>query len=229
MTITDFGIAVVKGDSHLSKWVIEQRRLDVARGFVMLFKKYIPEGGVVADIGACLGDHTVTYSELVGERGMVHAFEPNPVALECLQHNMRHLANVKVHGHALGDWNTMARYSVNQSDNLGASNLVETKEGGVFILTLDTVADEWHRLDFIKMDAEGFEPLILDGAKETINKLRPVMLIEINRKCLGSYGHTPDSLKKRITDLGYSIQPAEPHYDMNADQVDVLCLPNSAA
>ena len=61
---TKEGIHVLKNDSHLSRWIEEHGRLDIAAHEISFFAKYIPQGGVMVDAGACLGDHTETYAQL---------------------------------------------------------------------------------------------------------------------------------------------------------------------
>jgi FkbM family methyltransferase len=221
MKITSFGVAVVEGDTHLSKWIVEHGKLDIAEGFISLFRKYIPEGGTVADIGACLGDHTATYSKFVGDRGIVHAFEPNPIALECLLHNMKAYSNVVVHGEALGASN--GEVASVSNDNLGMATIVAGS--GIKIKTLDSEASNWKRLDFVKIDAEGYELDILNGGSEAINRFRPVMLIEVNRTVLSKQGKSSDDVYRKLRQLGYTYKPCEPHLSLQMDMVDVLCLP----
>lgn len=222
MKITSFNVAVVEGDTHLSRWIVEQGRLDIAEGFISLFRQYIPHGGTVADIGACLGDHTATYSKLVGPGGSVHAFEPNPVALECLAHNMKPYGNVVVHGKALGSG--VGRVAVIENDNLGMATIVPGNS--VEMTTLDSEAAPWERLDFVKIDAEGYELDILKGGERTVGRLRPVMLIEVNKPVLIRQHKSSDDIYREIKRLGYRYMPCEPHLSLDMDQVDVLCLPN---
>jgi len=226
MTINDKDIAVVENDSHLSKWIGEHGRLDIQDEFIQLFKQHIPKGGVVADIGACLGDHTLSYSRLVGERGFVHAFEPNPTAVECLTYNLKHmLGNVIVHPYGLGARQMTAEIHPrqDQNKNLGAMQL--TEGGPLRIESLDLVSSHWQRLDFIKIDAEGWEPDILTGAKETIMRFRPVMLIEVNRPILEQRGWTAAKLFGILDKLGYTYRSCEPHLSIDLDMVDILCIP----
>ncbi len=231
MKITDFGVAVVEGDQWLSKWVLEHRRLDVQSVYCYLFQKYIPVGGVVVDVGACLGDHTVSYSEMVGPDGCVHAFEPNPAACECLTHNMQSRLNVIVHIYALGaktGWGEILKHNEkSEAYNLGATQIAMRNSGDVLISTLDRESDKWSRLDFIKIDAEGFEPDIIRGGIETIKRFHPVILVEVNRPILKKRGKKPSDILGPLIDLGYSVQPSEPHISMDSDTLDVLCLPKN--
>lgn len=220
MIFTPEGFAVVENDSHLSKWVAEHKRLNVQQGYLELFRKYIPVGGTVLDIGACLGDHTWDYAHFVGPTGCVIAFEPNPVAYECCKYNMRPFNHVAVHNWAVG--NKHGKVSIQQDNNLGASILKPGED--IMIFPLDDIL-VLERLDFIKIDAEGWESEILDGAKGLIQKFRPVMLIEINRHVLQGRGMDADKVAQQIRDMGYVVNPSEPHISMAMDQVDVLCLP----
>lgn len=226
MIITDFGVAIVEGDSHLSKWIVEQRRLDVQAEYCQLFQKYIPVGGVVADVGACIGDHTLSYAQMVGPTGAVFAFEPNPEACKCLRHNMRKFSQVRLIEAALGAIDTLGKMipSIVQPNNLGAMQFVRDESAGfVAMNTLDGY--EPLRLDFMKIDVEGAESEVLIGARKTIERCRPVMLIELNRPVMQRAGVSPDGLLTIIKSLGYSVQPSEPHHSLDQPELDVLALP----
>lgn len=224
MIITTFNVAIVEDDTHLAKWVIEQGRLDVQDDYCRLFQKYIPEGGTVIDVGACIGDHTLSYARMVGPAGTVIAFEPNPTAFACLVHNMKHLHQVRCLEFALGS--VPGRGHCDQTDkNLGSNKIFENPQGTVKIATLDTFLRAIHRLDFIKIDAEGFEPEIVLGALATFRRLRPVLLIELNRPLLHERGRTPWDIINLIKSLGYTVQPSEPHHNFSMDHLDALCLP----
>lgn len=221
MIITDFGVAIIEDDSHLSKWIVEHGRLDIARGYLDLFRNHIPDGGVVLDVGACLGDHTATYSEFVGPMGAVYAFEPNPQALPCLRVNMAKYANVTVFPYALGSSFMDVAVKPDKFNNLGANQIVPG--GELAMMPLD--AFTFPRLDFIKIDAEGYEPDILVGGEATMKKHRPVMLIEVNRPILEARGFSPDKVYAILDSMNYSYRPAEPHLSFGLPMVDVICQP----
>lgn len=223
MLINEQGIAVVESDTHLSRWICQHGRLDIQRGYLDLFRRYIPEGGFVVDVGACLGDHTLTYSEFVGPSGVVHAYEPNPIAFECLSYNMSKRSNVFCHNAALGARQSSGYLFAEGSEkNLGANQVVEG-EGPIKVIALDS--QHFARLDFLKIDAEGWEPDVLLGAAETIQRLNPTMLIEINRPILEARGTPTHKVYNIIEDLGYSYRPSEDHHSFSMDMIDVLCIP----
>jgi len=222
MKITKEGLAVIEGDNYLSADIIAQGRLDVARESLLQYRQYIPEGGVVVDVGACLGDMTATFSEFVGPFGLVRAFEPNLEVADCLVYNLQALTNVLVFPFALGATKGQANIIVDHN-NIGASYLHGINNGTVEVLPLDDIAMGWHQLDFMKIDAEGWEPWVLAGAKETLKRLRPVLLVEIDQRALGFQNFIPADVHSRLDALGYDF----PRFD--GAHGDILCVPKERA
>ncbi len=218
--ITKEGWAVVAGDTLLSRYVEEQGRLDVAEGELGPLQRFVPRGGVVVDVGACIGDHTATYAKWVGEMGVVHAFEPNPVAAQCLWHNMKQFPQVRIHDFGLGS-DKHNCVCTTLDTNLGATYLTRAGDGHLMVAPLDllTSSKEWHRLDFMKIDVEGYEPLVLDGAVQTIKRFRPVMLIEVNQEMLLRQGWDRMDVLNRIAELEYLVSYSPKH------SYDLLCVP----
>jgi FkbM family methyltransferase len=186
----------------------------------------IPEGGVVVDAGACIGDQTVPYAQMVGVTGLVHAFEPHPASYRALVRNTAFLTNVRTHPTALGDHFYEEPLSLTPS-NIGASFLGVSPVFDfveVDVTTLDAALEDCQRLDFIHLDAEGMESKILDGAKTLIAKFQPAMMIEVTDQWLRRYGSSAIALMQQLAQMGYStlvkMQP-------NAAQFDVVALPAS--
>jgi FkbM family methyltransferase len=214
MKILPNGIAVIDGDSHISKWVEESGRLDHDQYALPLILKHIREGDVVIDAGAFIGDHTIAYTEAVGINGSVIAFEPNPVAFQCLVHNC---PSVYAFNYGL---NSHAGSSFLQIDeNVGASSLGESGEA-VKLMRLDEL--NLDRLDFIKMDVEGYEVKALKGGMNLIDKFRPKMWIEVNGGCLEKQGSSVKELLGIVMGMGYQT---ESYPEGEGDQYDILCIP----
>lgn len=224
MKLTEFGIAVVEGDSHLSAWVIEHGKLNVQEDYCRTFQKYIPEGGVVVDVGACIGDHTLSYSNMVGPKGSVYAFEPNRAAYECLRYNMRRQAGVTCLRCALGTKRDRGfiQASHDQPANLGAAQFV-TGAGDTAIEPLDLF--NFERINFLKLDAEGYELDILNGADATLRRCRPVIVLEINRPILELRGQSAEEVLAWLKWARYEIQSADPNAPLDAPSVDILAVP----
>lgn len=213
MKILKNGIAVIEGDSHISKWVEAEGRLDHDQYSLPIILEWIPEGGMVVDGGAFIGDHTIAYLNKVGKNGLVYAFEPNREAYECLVHNC---PNALCSPKGLSDEDSeMAHYPW---ENAGAGFL--GKGNGTKVVKLDHMG--LLELDFLKLDVEGMETRALLGAKRTIKKCRPVMWIEVNPHALDRAGSSEQELLSLIKEMGYEIQAYPPDSPL---QYDVLCRP----
>jgi FkbM family methyltransferase len=211
-------IATIEGDTHIGKWAIEAGRLDHDQNMLPLLKPYIPKGAVVVDAGAFIGDHTVFYAACVGPSGRVHAFEPNVAAFKCLHYNTTGLP-VYVYDAGLSDKGGSA--AIAPAMNAGASHL---KDGeGCKLIALDSLGLD--RLDFFKLDVEGFEVMALRGAKDTIARCKPVMLIEVNTAALQRQGYTPLHIFAQLHMHGYQWRNVYRDHPLSGDQFDILCEP----
>ncbi len=221
---TPEGFYVLKEDSHLSRWVENHKRLDVAEGQIEFYKKYIPVGGVVVDAGASLGDHTATYAKLVGPTGSVFAIEPHPTTFKALTLNFAAANNVTTINSGLSDRVGQARFI--REVNIGASHISAMGDGDtVRVASLDHLFIGHHRLDFIHLDLEGYEFYALHGARRVIADFRPTIVLEINHECLARYSLIEKNVLNVLDWMGYNWQELEPHLNSTYPQRDILCLP----
>ena len=128
---------------------------------------------VALDIGANVG---LWSRDLVKSFGRVIAFEPVALFRECLEQNVTG-ANFEVRPIALGDQDTMGTMIITE-DNSGHSHLDPNTMGAgdVQVVRLDNL--NLHDINYIKIDCEGYEYRILQGAEQTIRRCRPVVVIE---------------------------------------------------
>lgn len=203
-------IALIKNDAYFTRWVKECGKLDHHDGFINFLAPYLR--GTMLDIGANIGTHSYAYAQ----KGIVHCFEPNPLAFECLKHNVGKLPRVHLHNVAVSDHFSFIDM-VDQGDNYGA--MYTTPGTQIPCITIDSLA--LPACDFIKIDVEGDEIGVLMGAFDTILKYKPVMCIECNKHTLEIKGYKPEDLEKAIAKLGYTHQVRQPE-DISCD---LLCLP----
>lgn len=219
MKILANNIAVLTDDTHISRWVEHHGRLDIAREYLNSFREFIKEGSTVVDAGAMIGDHTVTYSEFVGESGKVYAFEPNKEAYDCLEYNTSKLINVQCINQPLsnGSYST----SVVLDPNVGASHVKHDPFGNL----VSTKLDDWgiQNLSFLKIDVEGFETRVLNGGVETIERCSPTILCEVNSGALLRAGTSSEALLVALQGFGYEIRITDPRLNFDDLQFDVLC------
>ena len=176
-------------------------------------------GDHVIDAGACFGDTAVCFSKVVGPSGLVHSFEPLGVHQQLLRHNLAQNGcnNVKVHPHGLG--------SVNRSGEIdeGGIDPGHTAQSTTPLRTLDDMVDqgEVERVDFIKIDIEGHEFSLLQGAKATISLFRPRMAISIYHKSQ-DYFEIPKYIESVFGNYRMFIE----NYTISDAETILYCLPS---
>ena len=152
---------------------------------IELFRHYLRPGMVTVDVGANIGTHTVCFAQSVGPDGRVLAFEPQAVLHQVLTGNaaLNDCRNVIAEHKALGaragavvvPWLDYAR-----EGNFGALELGAWTQGDtVPLATLDSYALPACHL--IKIDVEGMERDVLEGARATIARHQPLLYVENNR------------------------------------------------
>lgn len=214
------GVWGIDGDSHHRPWIISAGRLDHDQSTLPLLKQYIPKGGVVVDGGAHVGSHSTFYLDCVGPEGKVISFEPGIDAFNCL---IRNCPNATTYQIALGRSYGVAWLL--HDANYGGAHLASSgdRKSPVFVVPLDALGLD--RLSFLKYDLEGYEIHALAGAKSTINRCRPVMLLESNVGALARQGFTTNDLYRAVEDLGYRYDFLFPNHHINMPQTDVICFP----
>jgi FkbM family methyltransferase len=213
MQINDLGIAVPTDDHHHPVWIESTGKLAHDEWLLPKIKPYLKRHAI--DIGAHIGSHSIFYCE---HSEFVTAFEPHPIAFECLTHNLRKFRNITLHNLAMSD----QEGTVSMAEcpgNLGASQTVDG--GEITCITLDSM--KINDVDFVKIDAEGDEIRILNGAAETLSRFRPVMLIELNEYAMASRGLTGDDLVACIESHGYQSRIIDSN--QNPKHCDLICFP----
>lgn len=163
------------------------------------YEKYcvLQEGMVVVDAGAHAGFFTTYAAEKVGPKGHVYAFEPEPDNHSLLLDNTLDYQNITVRYAAL--WNKEEHLTLNLSHSSAEHSLVEKRAGGQSIRVSGTPLDDniKTRVDFIKIDVEGAELQVLQGAQRILREFRPFVTMEIAvkdilavKEFLESYGYT---------------------------------------
>lgn len=129
--------------------------------------------GTALDIGANVG---LWSRDLTKHFARVIAFEPVAVFRECLERNVSG-ANFVVSPLALGDQDTQATMIITEG-NSGHSHLDPAKmgTGDVQVVRLDNL--NMTDVDYIKIDCEGYEYRVLQGAEQTIKRCCPVVVVE---------------------------------------------------
>ena len=180
-----------------------------------LFAETVTEGAVVYDVGAHVGFYTLLASEIVGQSGKVIAFEPLPQNLHYLNKHLslNQCGNVKVIEAAVAEESGTTFFTKGISSSMGY--LSSTGDYEVKVVSLDNLVlnREIPYPDYMKIDVEGAELLVLSGAKKILNDFAPVIFLathgaDIHKQCC-------DFLKS----AGYHLQSIEEKNIYETDEI----------
>ena len=176
---------LLAGDQYVSPAMATGDYEPIETAFV---RRHVREGMAVVDIGANLGWFTAHLALLVGAEGRVDAFEPRSDLMDLLNKTIaeNRLTNVATHNFALASQSAHGQVIWSVHDvNPGGTHLVSSDfttsdiiAQPVAVKTLDACIA--HCVDFIKIDVEGSELLVFQGAERILAKDRPLILVEIN-------------------------------------------------
>lgn len=163
------------------------------------------KSGVVIDIGANIGIYSVSWGKEIGSRGQVWAFEPLEVNINDIKENMtlNSLDNYKLFQMALGDSN--GSISLSLSDDAMFASIAEVYRGDnnkTINVEMKKLDDVWSsegkpRISAMKIDVEGAEINVLNGAAELIAENKPPILLEAPTK------EQLDTLNSWLAKYGY--------------------------
>ncbi len=143
----------------------------------------IKPGDVVVDVGANIGYYTTIFSRLAGENGKVFAFEPDPENFRILKSNMElnGCKNAVLEQKALSDKSGRIKLYLNE-DNRGDHRIYDSGDSRDFVeieaIKLDdALRGESSGINFLKMDVQGAEVLVLRGAEEVLKKSADLSIV----------------------------------------------------
>lgn len=198
---------IIKAWHELSgEWLDYEKILE--RGYRKLIKK----GDTVVDIGAHIGRHLAVFQELVGT-GKLFAFEPLPKQFEYLKKTFN-APNITLYNFAL--FNTPGKstfyelldYPEESGLKLRIDKVdknIKKETVNVEVHCLDEYEEQLKGLNYIKLDAEGAEVPILEGAERTLRRYRPFISTEYGGTSYGVYGLNASSLYEFCQKIDYII------------------------
>ena len=178
-----------------------------------VFRDVVQPGMVVLDLGAHVGFYTLLASELVGPRGLVLAFEPEPRNYSMLLENVRSAGatNVRAFACAVSDVDGTAPFNVGPT--LGEHSLYVAASQNIRIEVpvvrldafLQSQADIPH-VDVVKSDIQGAELDALRGMEHTVRENQNIrLLVEWWPIGLRAAGHEPSELLHYLIGLGFAV------------------------
>ncbi len=189
---------------------------------------HLDPGSTIIDVGAAKGGYAYAFAKAVGATGRVIACEPNPDSFhELVQCTWALPVDARQTG--VGSSTGQLTLHVPRSSNAGIDAGLGTFTGAfddsdlavhVPVTTIDDLATSIDRVDVIKIDVEGWELEVLQGATETIERFRPTLVVECERRHLRKIGAHEDALfalvkahRYNIETIGHDQLPARNAFD----------------
>ena len=213
--------------SHLLKRIILERQFEP--DIVNLVKRYVDPTRDVIDVGANVGFYTVLFSRLVSESSKVLAVEPTQLVLEHLRRNVERNGCTRsvlvfdgIATNSRGSFRLNVIPGMEEFSSIG--KIVHPYVTGKVTQSVEVKGDTVDNLvrdfklnpGFIKIDVEGAEYLVLEGAVGTIRTYHPVIVLEANGLLLSSCGTTSQMVLEFLEDF---------HYRFVATSDGYMCIP----
>lgn len=214
-------------------WLGEHDRWEVFH-----IKKLLPPDAVICDVGANFGYYSVSLAASLKPKARIFAFEPHPGTRARLQRHvtLNELGDVvTVVPCALSDKPGTVRMT-SREDNTGAAHISQHGDTEVEVTTLDGICarHQLSRLDFVKIDVEGFEPNVLRGGDYCLRTFRPKLFVEMMPVQLERTGSSAAELASILRGYGYTLYVSERRQLLplttvptGSDLVNVFCFPSA--
>jgi FkbM family methyltransferase len=142
----------------------------------------MPSGARVLDVGSNIGNHAL-FLVCCGGASLVHCYEPTPGTANLLERNFVlnriDTSRYSIRMMGIGAVKGMAEVCTPNEANIGANFLKKGDGGSIPVDSLDNLYAEGEVFDVLKVDVEGMEIEVLNGAEAVIGRSRPTILIEV--------------------------------------------------
>jgi len=194
-------------------------------------RSLVAQGDVIVDVGANIGVYSIFFASLVGSKGQVLAFEPDPRNFNRLQRATARHAQILAIESAASDVNGSARLFL--SEGLNFDHKMYGNPGSEYSVEVPTIRlDDFESLrdrsvGLIKIDVQGFECCVLPGARATLSRNRDVsVLIEYFPWGLRSSGSSPEAFVDLIRECGFVVTTFDKDPNVLFTGFDKVCNRN---
>jgi FkbM family methyltransferase len=181
-----------------------------------LFETFLKPGMTCLDVGSNIGYYVCLENQIIGKNGRIIAIEPSPINFKYLQKNveLQESKNIELHNFACGNREGKIDFLVSNRSNwsrVASDDLIDAPPDAIIekisieIKKLDLFLQEKNleKLDFVRMDVEGYESNILKGLEDTLRIFKPSLQIEVHLFILGN--ESTVNLLTFFENLGYEI------------------------
>lgn len=179
-------------------------------------RRFLNPGMVVVDVGAHIGEYTLLAAQSVGSTGEVHGFEPQPNLFLILSENvqMNSLSNVILNCSAISDTTGKIEFEIFDEPSVSSIRKQTVLSNNARLVrvactSLDTYwSNQERKIDLIKVDVEGAEKLVFQGAERLISlpsPKAPVWLFEYSPSSYAAFGYQPSNLLELLKRYDYKV------------------------
>ncbi|MGC1902480.1 MAG: FkbM family methyltransferase [Candidatus Acidiferrum sp.] len=198
-----------------------------------LLKQTITPGAVVLDVGANVGVSAMMMARWCGPEGHIYAFEPSPNPKQLLTEHLRMNGlsdRVTVCPTALSDaegTTTFFASGISGKSALSGVNIGQSSEQvQVPVTTIDAYCQSKNiKPSLIKIDVEGFEFNVLNGARNTLKKFRPSILVELHPMNWPALGIDVGWAAEQLRGLNYIATAVEKQADVMSEHGHIMLHP----
>jgi FkbM family methyltransferase len=179
----------------------------------LLLERVLREGDRVVDVGGNIGMWSLLAAKLVGPSGLVETFEPNPACQERIRSvlKLNEIGWVRLHPCGLSDEPASLELTVvNNHSGVGTFTTIEAENESAVsdrvkaeVRVGDDALDGGRPIRLIKIDVEGFETRAVRGLRKTIERDRPIVVLEMIDGLLRKAGSSSVELFVTMSAMGY--------------------------
>lgn len=185
-------------------WMSAIRKENAYEALDNFFIRHLKPGDVVIDAGANIGYYTLLSASIVGKEGYVYAIEAHPTIFSYLEKNIafNDFKNIRCFNTALGDKSGQVNFSDRENDDL---NQVD-EDGAISIpvIEMDNLPISHQCIHLLKIDVEGYEKFVLQGARELLNKT-DVILFESWDEHYKKFNYSLFDILQNLKKYGFSF------------------------
>ena len=201
-----------------------------------VFRKLIHKDDVILDIGANIGYHSLLFSEACGPEGKVYSFEPVKKNYAQLIKNiaLNKIKNINPLNFALGNSDINLVIDIEESGpNPGSISLLNVSKTGEEISCRDAdkalLAMNIKKIDFIKIDVEGYEWFVLESLKNIIKETRPIIIFEWDSNYQANSNINASDFHAYFSSLNYELFHTENKLNLKVDDLNAIKSANILA
>lgn len=182
----------------------------IEAGPIDRLKDFVVPGSTTVDVGANIGFFTIKFAQWVGEQGRVIAIEPDLENFATLTAKIAAAGlerRVQLHQAAAAAENGSVPFQRNEL-HPGDHRITRSPEGiMVPAVTIDDLVAEAgaRSISLVKIDVQGAEMLVLEGAKRTLGEMRPALFVEVDDRNLADLGTSARALIAHLEQAGYEM------------------------